>query len=119
MEITAEIDIDQIVDEVVNSTEIERAINDAVDAKVDDAIGDALGSLSVYDIDDFNTHAEEIATDVLDNRLDDITRSTGTASNADLTDRVVALEQKITTLTEALTSAGKLIEALVNFNANV
>lgn len=125
MEITAEIDIDDIAREIFDSSEFERNIEGLVDNVVDDKIKDALGDIDVDDIDYFSERvkeiAQEIAQEVVDDALDEIksndmvaVQAAGNQADqiADLTEQVERLQNAVDALTEGLQAAAILLAAI-------
>lgn len=119
MQITADINLDDLIYEVMQSNDLERHIADVVDNAVTDQIADALSRLDIDEVNDFERRAEEIARDVVSEVLDDeVARRVEEAvdqamADADdpqtAADRVTDLEGKVEALTETV---DRLVDAL-------
>jgi 3-methyladenine DNA glycosylase/8-oxoguanine DNA glycosylase len=119
MQITAEINTDDIVQEIMDSSDLDRHINDVVDNLVNDQVEEHLGRLDIDDIDGFERRVEEIARDVVSEILDD--EINGRVRDAveqamvdapdpqDADDRISDLEAKVEALTDTVE---RLVDAL-------
>ena len=126
MQITAEINTDDIASEVayaiMNDSSFDSHVNDLVEGLVSDQIAEAIERIDIDDIGDFERRAEEIARDVVadivEEKID--TALADAADPQDTDDRVTNLEQQVEALTEtvnrltdALAAAALLLGAVV------
>lgn len=119
MQITADINTDDIVAEITESVDFDRHVNDLVDSLLNDQIVEHLERLDIDEINDFERRAEEIARDVVSESLDDEVESkvrdavdqamADVADPQDADDRISDLETKVEALTETVE---RLVDAL-------
>lgn len=126
MQITAEINLDDVAAEVeqalMDSSSFDRHINDLVENLVTDQIAEAIERIDIDDIADFERRSEEIAQAVADDAVDEIKNvamlDAEATGNQD--DRVTNLEQavenlqaQVDSLTEALGAVAILLKGVV------
>jgi len=107
MQITAELNTDDIVQEVIESSDLDRAINDAVDSLINDQISEHLDRLDIDDISDFERRVQEIVADTVQTEITDALSDAADPQDAD--DRITNLEQQVEGLTETV---DRLVDAL-------
>lgn len=122
MQITAEINTDDIVVEVIESSDFDRAINDVVENLVSDQIAEAIERIDIDEINDFERRAEEIAQAIVDDAIDEVknvvlvdAEATGNQDDrvSDLEQRVENLQAQVDALTEALSAVAVLLRGVV------
>lgn len=129
MQITADINTDDIVAEITESVDFDRHVNDLVDSLLNDQIEEHLSRLDIDDIEGFESRAEEIARDVVSQILDDeigrlvddaVSQAMADAPDPqDNDDRITDLENKVATLTEALQSMAAVLDLGSKAVANI
>lgn len=111
MQITADINTDDIVAEVMDSSEFDSHVNGLVDNLVPDALDEYLGRLDIDDINDFERRVIEIVEETVGSQVEDaIDQAMADAPDAqDADNRITDLESQVEALTKAV---ARMVDAL-------